>query len=148
MTRILPGYTIKSRTQQGCGGGRIRLQCLVWEHRGERSLALQSIKGSRQITLIKIRCRRNVREVKKTGRRNIWNLPVRIELNAYATRVVAIAERGSSSPIWSAMLFAMMWKNGYAVAESTVIRMQRNIRTTTSIIILPLAPAKPDPPSV
>lgn len=34
-------------------------------------------------------------------------LPVKTELSAYATRVVAIVERGSSSPIWSAMLVAM-----------------------------------------
>jgi len=41
-----------------------------------------------------------------------WYSPVKIELKEYATNVVAMIEAGSPSPIWSAMLEAMIWKNG------------------------------------
>lgn len=42
------------------------------------------------------------------------NIPVRMDDSANATSVVAIISVGRSSPISRAILFAMIWKNGYA----------------------------------
>jgi hypothetical protein len=57
--------------------------------------------------------------------------PVRIDESAYAARVVAMISSSRPSPISAATRFAIIWKNG-----------------TTSIIMLPFAPAKPLPPAV
>lgn len=58
-------------------------------------------------------------------------VPVMNELKANATIVVATIDSRSSSPTTSTIPLAIMWKNG-----------------TTSIIMLPFAPAKEDPPRV
>jgi hypothetical protein len=55
---------------------------------------------------------------------------VRSDESAYATSVVATIASSRPSPISAATRFAMMWKKG-----------------TTSIIMLPFAPAKPLPPA-
>jgi hypothetical protein len=52
----------------------------------------------------------------KTPKRKKDN-PVKIELRMNATNVVAMISRGFSAPISEAILFAIMWKNGWGDHE-------------------------------
>jgi len=53
-----------------------------------------------------------IKDGSKSIQRGKKNSPVKSELKEYATSVVAITGTGSSDPIRSAILDAMMWKNG------------------------------------